>query len=110
MEAILNLPMLADQLEQHSRIGLSRGQTGDAIDVDLGAVSWFGDPATQHKHLSHLGPLAGQELMEFGGSDQFPLFEPSMSFLDRGHLAPIPTIQRWLAEKQAQVLMQGGLI
>src|SRR5207245_967947 len=66
--------------------------------------------ARKAKGLLHAGPLAGQKLIEFGTGDQLADFQTPMPFVTGPCPAPVPAIERRLAEKELQVVVQGGLI
>src|SRR5215471_12807839 len=85
-------------------------QAGQAIDIVLRAFERILHPATHTKDLSHLVPLAGQKVIEFGRDLNQPAGSTPMLFVSSAAGAPIYTIERCFVEKEAQIFLQGWLV
>src|SRR5258708_19709714 len=78
---------------------------------ELGAgLAMLVNRGRQSKHLGHAGPSSSQEVIEFGTHDEFADFQAPMAFVDGPRGAPVPAIDRRLAEEELQGVMQEGLI
>src|SRR5258708_19805291 len=78
---------------------------------ELGAgLAMLVNRARQSKHLRHAGPSSSQEVIEFGTHDEFADLQTPMAFVDGARGAPVPAIDRRLAEEELQVILQDGLV
>ena len=110
VQSIFDGPLPTDQFQQAKGSRAFRCQAGEAVDILLRTLERVLDPPTDTKDLSNFVPIACQKVVEFGGNLDQAATLPSMSFVGHAIGAPIDAIERRLLKKQAQIVMEGGLI
>jgi site-specific DNA recombinase len=105
-----NGPMGAYQLQKPLSRSLGRSEAGDAIDHFAASFAFFLHGACELKNLGNASPLSAEKLVQFGTRHQLAFFQPPMPFVQALSCAPILAIGRRLGEKEAQILMQRGLV
>ena len=83
VQAVLNLPVLTNQVQQLTGVGSFGRQTGEAIDLLNGynACHQTGHTTNQLKDLPTSGPVKETGLV--GHSGQGALFQTTVGFVDR---------------------------
>lgn len=110
MKFVLDGPVLPDEFKEALRTGLDGSEAGETVDVLLGPFEPMVEPATQEDDLTNGWPVSAQKVIEFGRGDQEALFDTTMTSIQRLGLTPIVAIHRRFAEKELEILFQGGLI
>ena len=103
MESILDRPLVASQCQHAGGIGPFWREAGDPIHELLRTLERMFDASAHAKDLPHAGPVARQEVIEFGGDGDQAVFEASMSFGGGRSAAPIAAIQWRLTKKEREI-------